>query len=137
MKAPEAPLPWGHWRHASKRFRVHQSRFLDGGELGFRVQPQRVVVEVGGATLRLPNDVEVPAGSGGGSACRAVGQVAPESLAQRVERWRRKRLGRVRRSWSGRESVVFLPVNSSYQQGLLLLGRNLCGMTENICNRKR
>ena len=33
-------------------------RFLDGRELDFWVQPQ-AVVEVGGATLGLPNDVEV------------------------------------------------------------------------------
>lgn len=57
---------------------------LDGGELHLGVQPE-AVVQVGGAALGLPDDVEarqaaqaiVPAGG--------VGQVAPEGLAQRVE----------------------------------------------------
>lgn len=59
-------------------------RFLDGGELDFRVQPQ-AVVEVGGAALRLPNDVEVRQAAEAEVLAVRVGQVAPESLAQRVE----------------------------------------------------
>ena len=59
-------------------------RFLDGRELDFRVQPQ-AVVEVGGAALGLPNDVEVRQAAEAEVLAVCVGQVAPESLAQRVK----------------------------------------------------
>ena len=59
-------------------------RFLDGRELDFRVQSQ-AVVEVGGAALGLPNDVEVRQAAEAEVLAVCVGQVAPESLAQRVK----------------------------------------------------
>ena len=59
-------------------------RFLDGRELDFRVQPQ-AVVEVGGAALGLPKDVEVRQAAEAEVLAVCVGQVAPESLAQRVK----------------------------------------------------
>lgn len=57
---------------------------LDGGELHLGVQPQ-AVVEVGGAALGLPDDVEVGQAAQAEVLARGVGQVAPEGLAQRVE----------------------------------------------------
>lgn len=59
-------------------------RLLDGGELHFRVQPQ-AVVEVGGAALGLPDDVEVRQAAEAEVLAMRVRQVAPEGLAQGVE----------------------------------------------------
>lgn len=57
---------------------------LDGGELDFRVQPE-AVVEVGGAALGLPDDVEARQAAEAEVLPAGVGQVAPEGLAQGVE----------------------------------------------------
>lgn len=60
-------------------------RLLDGGELDLGVQPQ-AVVQVGGAALGLPDDVEARQAAQAEVPAAGVGQVVPEGLAQGVER---------------------------------------------------
>lgn len=59
-------------------------RLLDGGELDLGVQPQ-AVVEVSGAALGLPDDVEARQAAQAEVLPVRVRQVAPEGLAQGVE----------------------------------------------------
>ena len=82
-----APWPRGartHARALTEALPGPPVRLFDGGELHFRVQPQ-AVVEVGGAALGLPDDVEVRQAAQAEVLAVRVGQVAPEGLAQGVE----------------------------------------------------
>lgn len=78
------PLQPGPARSLTKPLPGPPVWLLDGRELHLGVQPE-AVVEVGGAALGLPDDVEVGQAAQAEVLPGGVGQVAPEGLPQGVE----------------------------------------------------